>query len=83
MSLPRWRRWLGPANRCTVPFASFSEYETTADKKKIPAWFALDESRPLAAFAGIWTTWTSVSTAFSMGWVFESESGAATINKLR
>ncbi len=23
-------------------------------------WFALDESRPLAFFAGIWTRWTSV-----------------------
>ena len=25
-----------------------------------PVWFALDESRPLAFFAGIWTRWTSV-----------------------
>jgi putative SOS response-associated peptidase YedK len=25
----------------------------------VPVWFALDESRPLAFFAGIWTTWTS------------------------
>jgi putative SOS response-associated peptidase YedK len=23
-------------------------------------WFALDETRPLACFAGIWTSWTSV-----------------------
>jgi putative SOS response-associated peptidase YedK len=23
-------------------------------------WFALDETRPLACFAGIWTNWTSV-----------------------
>src|SRR5262249_23317688 len=23
-------------------------------------WFAFDETRPLAAFAGIWTQWTSV-----------------------
>ena len=23
-------------------------------------WFALDEGRPLACFAGIWTNWTSV-----------------------
>lgn len=60
---PHWRRWLGPANRCLVPFTSFSEYETTPDKKKIPVWFALDESRPLAAFAGIWTNWTSVRKA--------------------
>jgi putative SOS response-associated peptidase YedK len=62
-SSPHWRRWLGPANRCIVPFTSFSEYETTPDKKKIPVWFALDESRPLACFAGIWTNWTSVRKA--------------------
>jgi putative SOS response-associated peptidase YedK len=23
----------------------------------MPTWFAFDESRPLAVFAGIWTTW--------------------------
>ncbi|WP_185982577.1 SOS response-associated peptidase [Aureimonas mangrovi] len=55
---PHWRRWLGPANRCLVPFTSFSEYDTV-EGRKVPAWFALDESRPLAFFAGIWTTWTS------------------------
>ena len=60
---PHWRRWLGPANRCLVPFTSFSEYETGPDGKKVPVWFALDESRPLAAFAGIWTNWTSVRKA--------------------
>jgi putative SOS response-associated peptidase YedK len=60
---PHWRRWLGPANRCLVPFTSFSEYETTDDKKKVPVWFALDESRPLACFAGIWTNWKSVRKA--------------------
>jgi putative SOS response-associated peptidase YedK len=57
---PHWRRWLGPANRCIVPFTSFSEYETGPDGKKIPVWFALGEDRPLACFAGIWTNWTSV-----------------------
>jgi len=57
---PHWRRWLGPASRCVVPWTSFSEYETTKDGKKRPVWFALDESRPIAAFAGIWTNWTSV-----------------------
>ncbi len=25
-----------------------------------PVWFAFDESRPLAVFAGIWCNWTSV-----------------------
>jgi putative SOS response-associated peptidase YedK len=54
---PHWRRWLGPANRCLVPVTSFCEYEDTKPRKT-PTWFALDESRPLFAFAGIWTTWT-------------------------
>lgn len=58
-SSPHWRRWLGPANRCVVPFTSFSEYDTI-NGKKVPVWFALSEERPLGFFAGIWTTWTSV-----------------------
>lgn len=57
-----WKRWLGPENRCLVPFTSFSEYDTI-DDKKVPVWFALDESRPLLAFAGFWTNWTSVRKA--------------------
>ena len=60
---PHWRRWLGPSSRCLVPFTSFSEYETGPDGKKVLVWFALDDSRPLAAFAGIWTNWTSVRKA--------------------
>lgn len=56
---PHWRRWLGPEHRCVVPFTSFSEYETGEGGKKVPVWFALDETRPLAVFAGIWTNWTS------------------------
>ena len=57
---PHWRRWLGAANRCVVPFTSFSEYETGPGGKKSPVWFALGDDRPLACFAGIWTNWTSV-----------------------
>ena len=57
---PHWRRWLGAENRCVVPFTSFSENEAMPDGKRPPIWFALDESRPLACFAGIWTRWTSV-----------------------
>ncbi len=53
---PHWRRWLSPVNRCLVPATSFSEWEDTKPKKT-PVWFARDESRPLFAFAGIWTTW--------------------------
>ncbi len=51
-----WRRWLKPENRCVVPWTSFCEYADTRPKKT-PTWFALDESRPLAVFAGVWTTW--------------------------
>jgi putative SOS response-associated peptidase YedK len=58
---PHWRRWLGEGSRCIVPFTSFSE--STPDGKKMPVWFALSESRPLAAFAGIWTNWTCTSKA--------------------
>ena len=51
-----WRRWLKPESRCLVPFTSFCEYADTKPRKT-PTWFAGDESRPLMAFAGIWTTW--------------------------
>jgi len=52
-----WLRWLGPQNRCLVPFTSFSEFNKEAGGD---IWFALDEGRPLACFAGIWANWTSV-----------------------
>lgn len=55
-----WRRWLGPANRCLVPFTSFAEPDNGPPGARPPVWFALDESRPLACFAGLWTPWTSV-----------------------
>ena len=32
----------------------------TFDGSRPPVWFALDETRPLAFFAGVWTNWTSV-----------------------
>ena len=54
---PHWTRWLEPENRCVVPFTSFSEFNREAGGA---IWFALDESRPLAFFAGLWTRWTSV-----------------------
>jgi len=57
---PHWRRWLGVQSRCVVPFTSFSENEVLPNGSRPPVWFALDESRPLAFFAGIWTSWTSV-----------------------
>jgi putative SOS response-associated peptidase YedK len=57
---PHWRRWLGTENRCVVPWTSFSENEVLPDGSRPPVWFAFDETRPLAFFAGIWTRWTSV-----------------------
>ena len=36
-----------------------TEYEDTKPKKT-PVWFALDESRPLFCFAGIWRPWTGI-----------------------
>lgn len=56
-SSKHWKRWLGVENRCVVPFTSFSEFNK-AEGGDI--WFAFDDSRPLAVFAGIWTSWTSV-----------------------
>ena len=56
---PHWRPWLKPAFRCLVPVSSFSEYADTKPKKT-PTWFALDDARPLFAFAGIWRSWTGV-----------------------
>jgi putative SOS response-associated peptidase YedK len=57
VSSQHWRRWLGPGNRCLVPFTSFSEFNSAAGGD---IWFALDERRPLAFFAGLWTNWTCV-----------------------
>jgi putative SOS response-associated peptidase YedK len=53
---PHWRGWLNLGHRCVVPFNSFCEYADTKPRKT-PTWFALNEDRPLAFFAGIWTTW--------------------------
>jgi hypothetical protein len=46
-----------PENRCLVPFNSFAEYAPEPNpetKKKDVVWFALNDDRPLTAFAGIW-----------------------------
>lgn len=61
-----WKRWLGIENRCVVPFTRFAEpdpvrQEAEELKYRPNAWFALDESEPLAYFAGIWVPqWESV-----------------------
>ena len=57
---PHWRAWLAPAHRCLVPLTSFAEPYRKPDGKSEQVWFALGEDRPLAAFAGLWTSWTSV-----------------------
>lgn len=58
--LPHWQPWLGLENRCVVPATSFCEPDQVGKSYK-NIWFALDESRPLFFFAGIWTPqWTSV-----------------------
>jgi putative SOS response-associated peptidase YedK len=57
MASPHWRGWLKPENRCLVPANSFAEYApepSPETKKKDVVWFALNEDRPLFAFAGIW-----------------------------
>jgi putative SOS response-associated peptidase YedK len=48
-----WKPWLGPSNRCLVPFTSFSEPDQVGGSLQ-PNWFAQSEERPLAFFAGIW-----------------------------
>ena len=56
-SSPHWRGWLKPENRCLVPANSFAEYAPEPNpetKKKDVVWFALNDDRPLFAFAGIW-----------------------------
>jgi putative SOS response-associated peptidase YedK len=58
LTSPYWRGWLEPRFRCLVPATSFCEW--TDRPPKIPHWFALDESRPLFAFAGLWRPWTGV-----------------------
>jgi putative SOS response-associated peptidase YedK len=54
-SSKHWIRWLGPESRCLVPLTSFSEPDQAGatDKPNQPVWFALDESRPVAFFAGV------------------------------
>jgi putative SOS response-associated peptidase YedK len=57
-SSKHWKQWLAVENRCLVPFNSFSEFNKAYDGI---VWFAFEEARPLAFFAGIWMPqWTSV-----------------------
>lgn len=62
-------------HRCLVPATSFSEYNDVANPKSLKnddgsthpmagkkdvVWFALDKSRPVFAFAGLWTDWHGI-----------------------
>jgi putative SOS response-associated peptidase YedK len=53
---PYWRNWLKSEFRCLVPATSFCEW--TDSRPKVPHWFALDDTRPPFAFAGVWRVWT-------------------------
>jgi putative SOS response-associated peptidase YedK len=48
-----WKPYLGPANRCLVPFTSFCEPDQVGGTLQ-NIWFAFDDERPLAFFAGAW-----------------------------
>jgi putative SOS response-associated peptidase YedK len=41
-------------------FHQLLQNEALPDGTHPPVWFAFDETRPLAFFAGIWTRWTAV-----------------------
>jgi putative SOS response-associated peptidase YedK len=62
-----WKPLLGPANRCLVPFTSFSEPARDAEGRYKPAWFALP-NEPVAFFAGLYhPAWSGVRKIKS-GW---------------
>ena len=63
---PHWRRWQGPEHRCVVPLTAFSEPDQVGGSLK-PVWFALNEARPLAYFAGVWTPHACVKK-IKTGW---------------
>ena len=62
-----WAPFLGPLNRCLVPATSFAEPDQDHERTRQNIWFALDESRPLFFFAGVWTPHACVRMK-SKGW---------------
>jgi putative SOS response-associated peptidase YedK len=55
LASPHWRRWLGPAHRCLVPFSAFAEPIKGGNQ-----WFTVAHDKP-AFFAGIEVRdWVSV-----------------------
>ncbi len=63
-SSKHWSRWLGVENRAVVPFTAFAEPDPASkpDDGWTPnAWFAVNDTQPLAFFAGCWVPrWESV-----------------------
>jgi putative SOS response-associated peptidase YedK len=59
-----WRSWLKREHRCLVPATSFCEW--TDSRPKVTYWFALDDSRPLFAFAGIWRLWVGEHRVYAL-----------------
>jgi putative SOS response-associated peptidase YedK len=62
-----WAPWLGPANRCLVPFTSFAEPDQDGEGTRQNIWFAFGEERPPRFFAGVWTPHACVRM-ISKGW---------------
>ena len=58
-SSPHWRGWLKPEKPMPGPIQQlrriYAPEPNPETKKKDVVWFALNDDRPLAAFAGIWT----------------------------
>jgi putative SOS response-associated peptidase YedK len=61
-----WQPWLGPSNRCLVPLTSFSEPDQVGGSLR-QVWFAFGAARPLAFFAGVWTSHSCVRK-LKTGW---------------
>jgi len=62
-----WAPWLGAGSRCLVPFTSFAEPDQDHERTRKNIWFALEDTRPLAFFAGVWTPHACVRMK-SKGW---------------
>ena len=52
-----WLPWMEAGHRCLVPASSFSEYDWRTTPPTV-TWFAVDETRPLFFFAGVWMPWS-------------------------
>lgn len=50
-----WKPWLTKVeHRCLVPATSFAEPDNNQGPRSIWTWFAMDASKPLFFFAGVW-----------------------------